>query len=217
MPSPPIDTFELETAAGFRRLKFDFDVLRGNDVRLDVDGDEVARLPCPTAESPRQEVSLSVEGHQLLAVAEARNRGALLIYDLFHDDKSLKNGATLAQSRAAAPRPGARKPLAHGIVEATIQIATAVGASAIGAGTVAGIGRLGWPMTILLVAAGFGAALLGNLGARFVWKWVLRRRGWPAWRQSITGLAGVLGAFVVAYGAWILLVITIARQASVEF
>ena len=50
-------------------------------MRVEVDGDEVARLPRPTVESPRQEVSLSVEGHQLLAVAEARNRGELLIYD----------------------------------------------------------------------------------------------------------------------------------------
>jgi hypothetical protein len=198
-------------------MVFDFDALRGNDVRVVVDGDEVARFPCPTAESPRQEVSLSVEGHQLLAVAEARNRGELLIYDLFHDDRSLKNGATLGRSRAAAPIPGARTPLAHGIVEATIQIATVGGASGIGAGAVGGIGRLGWPMTILVVAVGLGLLWLGSAGARFVWNWVLRRRGWPAWRQSITGLAGVIAAFVVAYGAWILLVITIARRPNLEF
>ena len=160
---------------------------------------------------------MSVEGHQLLAVAEARNRGELLIYDLFHDDKSLKNRATLGQSRAAAPRPGARRPMAHGIVEFIIRIATVVGASAIGAGAGAAVGRLGWPMTILLVAAGLGAVLLGNAGARFVWSWVLQRRGWPAWRQSFTGLAGVIAAFVITYGAWFLLVATIARRPNVEF
>ncbi len=55
MASPPIDTFELETAAGFRQLVFDYDVFRGKDVRILVDGREVARMPAPTAESPRQE------------------------------------------------------------------------------------------------------------------------------------------------------------------
>ena len=103
MASPPIDTFELETAAGFRQLVFDFDVFRGKDVRILVDGHEYARMPAPTAESPREELPLTLEGHRLLAVTEARNRGSMMIYDLFHEDQSLKTGASLDQSRAATP------------------------------------------------------------------------------------------------------------------
>jgi hypothetical protein len=215
--SPPIDTFELETAAGFRRLVFDFDVFRGRDVRVLVDGDEVARMPAPTADSPRQEVSLSVEGHPLLAVAEARNRGALMVYDLFHDDRSLKNGATLDQARAVAPAPAARRPPAHGIVEGIIQIAPAAGGSGMGVGVVSGIDRLGWPMTVLLLATGLGALWLGSAGARLVWNEILRRRGWSERRQSIVGLAGVIATFVVAYGAWFLVVLVIAQRSAAEF
>jgi hypothetical protein len=39
---PPIDTYELETAAGFRLLVFNYDAFRGKDVRILVDGREVA-------------------------------------------------------------------------------------------------------------------------------------------------------------------------------
>lgn len=111
---------------------FDYDVFRGKDVRILVDGDEVARMPAPTAESPRQEISLSVEGHQLLAT-------------------------------------------------------------------------------------GLGALWLGSAGARLVWNEVLRRRGWSERRQSIVGLAGVVAAFVVAYGSWVLVVIMIAQRSASDF
>lgn len=217
MPEPPIDTFELETAAGFRRLEFDPDLLRGIDVRVLVDGDEAARMPFPTAEVPRHEVSLTVEGHQLLAVAEARNRGTRLVYDLFHEDRSLKNGARLDHSRAAAPAPEARRPLAHSIVEGIMQIAPAAGAPAVGVGLGGSIGRFSWPVMVLLLATGLGALWLGSSLARLIWNEVLHRKDWSERTKWIAGLAGVSAAFAVAYGAWIVLVVMIAPRAVSDF
>ena len=215
MASPPIDTFELETAAG--QLVFDFDVFRGKDVRILVDGREVARMPAPTAESPREEIKLTLEGHPLLAVTEARNRGSLMVYDLFHEDRSLKNGAGLDQSRAATPAPSTRRPAAHGVVEAIIHITTTAGATGVGVGLLRGAERQGWPATVLMMATGIAALWLGTAGARVLWSAVLRQRRWSERRQSIVGIAGVSAALVIAIGAWVVLLLMVIRRPGLEF
>ncbi|MBA2634167.1 MAG: hypothetical protein H0U86_14410 [Chloroflexi bacterium] len=206
MAALPVDTFELETAAGFRRLEFDPDILQFRDVRVLVDGQEAARMPFPVAESPRQEVALSVEGHELLAVAESRNHGTLVVYDLFHEQRSLKTGASLEQSRAAAPVTGPGRPAGHRIVEGIIQIAPAAGGSGMGVGVVAGVDRLGWPITLVLLLTGIGSLWLGATLARLTWRKVLRQRDWGERWQLVIGLVGVIAAFGVAFGAWIAVV-----------
>jgi hypothetical protein len=215
MPKPPIDTFELETAEGFRRLEFDLDLLRSRDVRVLLDGETVATMPFPTTEAPRHEVSLRVGKHELLAITEARNGGALTIYDVFFEDRSLKNGSSLAASRAAAPVPSRRRPLGHRINESIIQIAPAVAGPSMGVAVGRTAAELGLETSVLLIAAGIAAIALGSFLARRVWSGVLAREDWSTTIQASVGALAVVGTYVATLAVWIAFARMMAIRAGV--
>ena len=215
MPKPPIDTFELETAEGFRRLEFDLDLLRSRDVRVLLDGKTVATMPFPTVEAPRHEVPLHVGEHELLAVTEARKGGALTIYDVFFNDRSLKNGSPLAASRAAAPTPSRLRPLGHRINEWILQVAPAIAGSSMGVAVGRNAAELGLEASILLIAAGIAAVALGIFLARRAWRAVLAREVWTTTIQAIVGVVAVVGVHVAMLAAWLVLARFMAIRAGI--
>jgi hypothetical protein len=215
MPKAPIDTFELETAEGFRRLEFDLDLLRSRDVRVLLDGETVATMPFPTIEAPRHEVVVRVGKHELLAVSEARNEGALMIHDVFFEGRSLKNGSPLAASRAAAPLPSRRRPLGHRINEWIIQVAPAIAGSSMGVAVGRNAPELGLEASIFLVAAGIAAIALANFVARRAWRAVLARGDWTTTVQATTGAAAVIGVFVAATAVWLVAARFMAIRAGI--
>ena len=215
MPKPPIDTFELETAEGFRRLEFDLDLLRSRNVRVLLDGKTVATMPFPTAEFPRHEVALRVGTHELLAVTEARNGGAQVVYDVFFEDRSLKNGSPLTASRATAPLPSRRKPLGHRITESIIQIAPAIAGTSMGVAVGRNAADLGLETSILLVATGFAAMLLGTVLAGRAWRVVLAREDWPTGIQATVGSVAVVTAFLAPFAVWLAFARLMAIRAGI--
>ena len=215
MPNPPIDTFELETAEGFRRLEFDLDLLRSRDVRVLLDGETVATMPFPTVEAPRHEAALRVGKHELLAVTEARNGGALTIYDVFFKDRSLKNGSSLAESRAAAPLPSRRRPLGHRINESIIQVAPAVAGTSIGVAVGRIAAELGLEASALLIAAGIAAIALGNFLARRAWRAVLAREDWSTTIQATAGVVAVVGTYASTLVVWVAFARMMAIRAGI--
>jgi hypothetical protein len=194
------DTFELETRDGIRRIEFDPDPLRRRDVRLLQDGRLIGSMLHPTAEAPHKELEFALGEHRLTAVAETRDRGLSLTFDLFADGRSLSGGPPLEAARQAAPTQSRPYPTSFQIIDRTLLIAPAAAAPGFSVGAMGGADRLGIPAVIAIIVLGLIAIGIATGIARVVWKRIVAKEHLTVRMRTLYGGLALAGTYAVAFG-----------------
>jgi hypothetical protein len=195
--------FDLETRDGFRRVELDADVIRFRDVRILVDGQRVAEMPYPKADTPYHEVAFRLGRHELVAVAHLLARPTSdeplgVRYDLFADGRSLSDGSSLVETRARAPAPGETYPQAFQVIDMILRIAPAAAAPGIAVGVSGGGSELGWPAVAGLVILMLATMAVATLVAARAWARIRADDRRSVRTRTILGGSAVVGSYVVA-------------------
>lgn len=196
--------FQLETELGTRLVEFDPDVFRGRDVRILVDGARVAELPYPKAAAPYGEIEIEVDGHAVVAAtwlaADARPEGAQLGYDLFADGRSLSDGASLADVRAAVSTPRTPYPTSFYFLDGILGPLPVVATSASIVAIFRNIAHIGWPRGIAVLAVvAIGGLITAASGSR-IWHYIRGLDRQTVRRRAILGCVATLGCYIFALG-----------------
>jgi hypothetical protein len=167
------ETFDIETAAGIRRVEFDPDPLRSRDVRILVDGKNVLEMPYPTESSPHVEGNFELDGHSLVAIVymstEPTEDPTGLVSDLFAGGRSLSDGGSIEQARARAPKAGGAYPKAFRGIDLMLRGVPASASLGLFGGLSGAADELGWPKMISLWTAMLILFSIATLTATRVW------------------------------------------------
>lgn len=209
--------FELETHDGFRKVEFDPDVFRFRDVRILVDGQRVAEMPYPKADTPYREVMFRLGRHELVAVAHllaqpTSDEPLGVHYDLA-DGHSLSGGSSLMEARARAPGAGEAYPQAFQIIDMALRVAPAAAAPGIAVGVSGGRIGLAWPAALGIVILMLATVALATVVAARAWTRIRADSRRSIRGRTILGGGAVIGSYVVALALTLVLALLI-RQAG---
>jgi hypothetical protein len=164
----------------------------------------------PTAELPHQELGFVLGDHRLTAVAETRDRGQSLTFDLFADGRSLSGGPSLDATRLAAPTPSHAYPMSFQIIDRLLLIAPAAAAPGFSIGVLGNADRIGLPSAAAIIAVGLVAIGIATGIARIAWKWVASNDYLGIGMRTLYGglaLAAIYTiAFIAMIGIWVALI-----------